>query len=67
MIGLRTTVVPALVFLMLSTTTSVHAQLRMRSGTWDNETTVHGKTGTVSICLKPAAVAMDLVNFSLRV
>lgn len=59
MIGLRTTVIAALVFLTLSTTTTaLHAQVRMRSGLWDNETTAHGKTGTVSKCLKPSDVAM---------
>ena len=57
MIRLRTTIIPALVFLTLSTTT-LHAQVRMRPGMWENTTTSHGKTSTRSSCIKPADAAL---------
>lgn len=57
MIRLGTTVIPALVFLTLSTTTTLHAQERVRSGMWENTMTAFGKTGTRSECIKPADAA----------
>ena len=59
MIRLRTTVIPALVFLTLSTTTTLHAQVRVRSGMWENTMTAFGKTVTRSECIKPAEAAMS--------
>ena len=57
MIRLGTTVIPALVFLTLSMTTTLHAQERVRSGMWENTMTAFGKTGTRSECIKPADAA----------
>lgn len=53
MIRLRTTVIPALL-LTLSTTTTLHAQVRVRPGMWANSVTDHGKTFMRSVCIKPA-------------
>ena len=58
MIRLRTTVMPALVYLTLSTTTTLHAQVRQRPGMWESTITSHGKTVTRSSCVKPADAAL---------
>lgn len=55
MIRLRT-ILPALVFLTISTTT-LNAQMRVRPGMWANSVTNRGKTATRSVCIKPAEAA----------
>ncbi len=58
MIRLRITVLLAWVFL-ISTTTTLNAQVRVRSGMWENTMTAFGKTGTTRVCIKPAEAAMS--------
>ena len=55
MLRLRT-ILTALAVLTLSTTTLL-AQVRMRTGNWENTATSHGRTATRSHCLKPADAA----------
>ena len=57
MIRLRTTIIPALVYLLLSTGTTLHAEDRVRPGMWESTFTGSGKTSTSSVCIKPAEAA----------
>jgi hypothetical protein len=57
MIRLRATIIPAMVYLTLSTATTLHAQERMRTGMWENTVTGSGQTATRSHCFKPADAA----------
>ncbi len=59
MIRLRTTVIPAVVYLTLGTATTLQAQERARTGTWENTMTAKGHTTTQSHCLTPAEAAMS--------
>ena len=59
MIRLRTTVIPVVVYLTLSTATTLRAQERMQTGTWENTVTAYGQTATRSHCFKPADAAMS--------
>ena len=55
MIRLRI-VLPSLMFVALTTTT-LHAQVRVRPGMWENSMTAFGKTATTRLCIKPAEAA----------
>ena len=55
MIRLRT-IFCSLMFVALTTTT-LHAQVRVRPGMWENTLTASGKTATTSLCMKPAEAA----------
>jgi hypothetical protein len=60
MILLKTSVIPAVVYLTLSAATALHAQERMRPGIWENRVTAaSGQTATRSHCFKPADAAMS--------
>ena len=58
MIRIRTTVILAVVYLTLGTATTLHAQERTRTGTWENTMTAKGQTSTRSHCLTPAEAAL---------
>ena len=60
MILLRTTVISAVMCLILSAATALHAQERMRTGIWENTVTApSGQTATRSNCFKPTDAAMS--------
>jgi hypothetical protein len=60
MILLKTTVIPAVLYLTLSAATTLHAQERMRPGMWESAVTAaSGQTATRSSCFKPANAAMS--------
>ena len=58
MIRFRTTATAVVVYLTLSTSTTLHAQERVRAGMWESTVTLSsGQTATNSSCLKPADAA----------
>jgi uncharacterized protein DUF3617 len=57
---LKTTALPAVFYLVLSTVTALHAQDRMRAGNWENTVTAaDGQTATRNACLSAQDAAMS--------
>jgi hypothetical protein len=57
---LKTTVIPAVFCLMLSTVTALHAQDRMRAGNWENTViAADGRTVTRNACMSAHDAAMS--------
>jgi hypothetical protein len=60
MILFKTTIVSAVMCLMLNAATALHAQDRMRAGNWENTvTTADGQTMTKNACLSAHDAAMS--------
>jgi hypothetical protein len=60
MMMLRSTIMPAIFCLLLSTVTALHAEDRMRAGNWENTViAADGKTATRNACMNAHDAAMS--------